>query len=154
MSMYGVTYEPVKPGEGSGAKQSMKDECDVNKIVLRYQKTGLITHLAGGVPAFVDVSELGDYRSVIEQVRSVEAYFAGLPATVRAVFANDARSFMDYLEGNPDVSDLEEVGLEAIEGRLSAIEDRPVVVEPSLEAVPASSDGSPELPPEDGTVLT
>ncbi len=152
MSMYGVTYAPVKPGKG-GAKQSMKDECDINGIVARYQKTGLLSHLASGVPAFVDVSELGDYRSVIEQVRSVEAYFAGLPALVRSVFQNDARTFMDYLETRPSDEDLEEIGLEAIEGRLSSIADREVVVEPPPVVEPPVV--VPEVPPEgDGTVAT
>jgi len=152
MSMFGVPYSALEPGDGPGAKQSMKDECDVNKIVERFQKSGLISHLGAGVPAFVDVSELGDYRSVIEQVRSVEAYFAGLPAKVRSVFKNDARSFMDYLETAPTVQDLEEVGLDAIEGRLSAIEDRPPVEEPEA---PPESPAAPEVAPvEPGTVPT
>lgn len=134
MSMYGVAYAPLAPGNRPGAKQSMREECDVNKIVLRFQKTGLLTHVASGVPAFVDVSELGDYRSVIEQVRLVEEYFLGLPAKVRSAFENDARSFMDYLEGDPSQGDLEALGLEAIEGRLSSIEDRPPI-EPELDPI-------------------
>lgn len=152
MSMYGEVYERLAPGEG-GAKQSMREECDVNLIVQRFQKTGLISHLADGVPSFVDVSELGDFRSVLEHCRSVEAYFQGLPAKVRAVFSNDSRSFMDYLEGNPGVGDLEELGLEAIEGRLSSIDDRePVeVVDPPPVVPPAAVVEPPEAP---GTVPT
>ncbi len=150
MSQYGVAYKPLEPGDGPGAKQSMREECDVNKIVERYVKTGLIDHLADGIPQFVDVAELGDYRSVIEQVRAVELYFAGLPALVRRSFEDDARLFMDYLETNPSEEDLELLGLAAI-GDRRAVErirragDEPVVEEP---------EAPPEAPVEPGTVPT
>ncbi len=151
MSMYGVVYEAAAPGDGPGAKQSMMEECDVNGIVMRYKKTGLLTHLARGVPQYVDVSEFVDYRSVIEQVRLIEDYFAGLPADVRASFQNDASLYMDYLESNPSMEDMKTRGLAAIGDRralerLRRAEDVPPVVEPP----PAAN----EPPKEAGTVPT
>ncbi len=117
MSMYGRPYRPLEPGKGGRAKQSMKDECDVNLIVERFAKTGLISHLAEGVPQFVDVSELSDYRTVIEQVRKVDEYFAGLPAKVRSVFENDPSRFMDFLESGASAEDLKKLGLEVVGDR-------------------------------------
>ncbi len=151
MSMYGVEYSAVLPGDEPGAKQSMKDECDIEQIVMRYKKTGLVDHLAQGVPAFVDVSELGDYRAVIEQVRLVERYFAGLPALVRSSFENDASLYMDYLETDPSPEDMETRGLAAIGdrravARLRRAEDVPPV--PEVPEVP------PVAPEEPGTVPT
>ena len=35
MSMYGEAYRPLDASENGTAKQSMKDECDVNLIVSR-----------------------------------------------------------------------------------------------------------------------
>ncbi len=154
MSMFGDMYEPLMPGDEPGAKQSMKDECDIDGIVMRYKATGLISHLAGGVPQFVDVGELGDFRSVLEHVRSVEAYFAGLPAEVRASFANDVYSYMDYLESDPSIEDMETRGLAALGDRraverLRRVDD--VVVEAAGPPAPA---GPPEAPVEPGTVDT
>ncbi len=155
MSMYGVAYEPLAPGKGPGAKQSMKDECDVNLIVARFAETGLIDHLADGIPAFVDVSELGDYRSIIEQVRKVDEYFAGLPAGVRGEFGNDAARFMDYLESGASAEDLQKLGLEVV-GDRRADEERQRRRDDAAEAaevveVPAA----PPVPPEAaGTVPT
>lgn len=153
MSMYGESYAALEPGEGSGAKQSMKDECNVNLIVSRFEETGLISHIAEGVPQFVDAGELGDYRSIIEQVRKVDEYFAGLPAVVRTTFENDASAFMDFLESGATVEDLEALGLEAVFERRSARRKRresdaevePVVEEPEAPGVP---------PVEAGTVPT
>ncbi len=119
MSMYGVVYAPLEPGEGPGAKQSMKDECDVNMIVARFAETGLVDHVSEGIPVFVDVSELGDYRSVIEQVRKVDEYFAGLPADVRSEFKNDASRFMSYLESGASQEDLMKLGLAVVGDRRS-----------------------------------
>ncbi len=144
MSMYGKEYSPLEPGEGEGAKQSMREECDVNKIVEHFVKTGLIDHLAEGVPEFVDVSELGDYRSIIEQVRKVEMYFAGLPALVRTAFSNDASMFMDYLETDPSTEDLETLGLAAI-GDRRAVER----MRRSEDVVVDVLEGDLEVPPEE-----
>lgn len=117
MSMYGVPYAALEPGEGGGAKQSMKDECDVNLIVSRFEVTGLMSHVSGGIPQFVDASALGDYRSIMEQVRRVENYFDGLPAEVRSSFKNDAASFMEYLESGASAEDLQELGLAIVGDR-------------------------------------
>ncbi len=148
MSMYGVAYAPLEPGKGDGAKQSMKKECDVNRIVARYVETGMLEHLATGIPAYVDVSELGDYRSIIEQVRSVESYFAKLPAAVRGAFEHDPAVFMDYLE-TASAEDLEKFGLDALGDRPRA---RIEVEEPMAPVVaPEVPDVAPEEP---GTVST
>ncbi len=152
MSLYGIPYAPLKPGKGGGAKQSMKDECDVNLIVARFTKTGLISHVSEGVPMFVDVAELGDYRSVIEQVRKVDEYFSGLPAEVRSEFSNDASRFMEYLESGASAEDLMKLGLSIVGDRrkddeLQRRREKDAVVE---EVVPPVA--APEEPP--GTVGT
>ncbi len=134
MSMYGESYTRVDCGVEGGAKQSMRDECDVNLIVAQFTKTGFLTHVSSGVPSFVDVSEMTDYRSAIEQVRSVEAYFAGLPAGVRSRFRNDAVEFMEYLESGASEEDLKALGLEVLgDRRARARNEREGDVEPASE---------------------
>jgi len=141
MSMYGRSYSPADCSGDGKAKQSMKDECDVNLIVSRFAETGLISHLAGGIPQFVDVSALGDYRSIIEQVRKVDEYFAGLPADVRSEFRNDASLFMDYLESGASVEDLQKLGLAIVGDRrvdkeLQRRREADEVVEEVVEVAP------------------
>ncbi len=161
MSMYGVPYGPLEPGEDSMTKQAFKDEVDINFIVNRFAETGLISHIAGGIPQFVDASALGDYRSIIEQVRSVEKYFDGLPAKVRTSFGNDASRFMDFLESGASREDLEKLGIEILGDKRGEQQiqrrrdDAEVARLAALAAVAAV--GAPEEPgpPEGaGTVLT
>jgi len=75
--------------------QDEKDACDINKIVERFDRTGLVTHLAKGVPRMLDVSELGDFKSTADKVIAVEKWFEGLPAKVRQAFQNDARVMLE-----------------------------------------------------------
>jgi len=79
------------------AKQQSKDECDINNILRRYERTGMLSHLAEGVPTYMDVSEVGDYRSAMEHLRSTEKFFMGLPARVREQFGNDPVEFIDQV---------------------------------------------------------
>lgn len=99
MGMYGGLPRTRVPDTGPGlAKQSAKDECDVNLILDRFRRTGAVDHLARGTPVFADVSEVGDYRTALENARAAEKYFAGLPAKVRAEFGNDAVRYLEALQ--------------------------------------------------------
>jgi len=150
MSMYGEVYERVKPGKGL-TKQSMRDECDVNLIMAKYVKTGFIDHVASGVPSFVDVSEMSDYRSALEHVREVGEYFDHMPAAVRKRFENDPAMFMAYLESGASDEDLEALGLEVLGDRRARAQDgREGDVRPIPDVVP-----DPEVTPDpDGTLPT
>lgn len=85
--------EPVESSE-SRTKQAHKAECDVNNIVARYKKTGHLASVNRAVPVFADVSEVGDFRTALETVRSAEDYFMSLPPRVRELFGNDAVAFL------------------------------------------------------------
>ncbi len=147
MSMFGVVDHRIECVTDGRTKQSEKDACDVNLIVAKFERTGLVDHLAGGLPSFQDVSEIGDYRSAIENVRKVDEYFQGLPAAVRTRFDNDAASFMEYLESGGDEDDMRELGLEVLGDRRSPALTRRgsdaepvVVVTPVVETAPVVSD--------------
>ncbi len=116
MSMYGEgTARPVLDCGPGRTKQSFKDDCDINIIVEKHARTGLISHLAKGVPQFADVSELPDYQTAIQQIRDAQDYFMGLPAAVRAEFKNDAGQFIDFMSQDASEEKLEELGLIAID---------------------------------------
>jgi len=102
---------PVVMAIGDGrTKQEFKHECDVNTIIRRFVRDGFLVHMAKGTPKFLDVSEIGDYRTAIDQVRAAEEYFGNLPAKVRAKFGNDAARFLDEA-GKLSRDELRELGL-------------------------------------------
>ncbi|AXH77992.1 MAG: internal scaffolding protein [Microviridae sp.] len=87
----------------SRTKQEFKDECDINMIMRRYQRSGIFP-VGVGVGTYGDFSEVGDYLQAQETVSRAKAQFAGLPSTVRDRFRNDPRVFLDFVQnpGNRD----------------------------------------------------
>jgi len=97
-------------------RQSEKDSCDVNKIVERFKRTGILPPVARQ-GFYADVAELGGYREVLERVNEARGYFAQLPAQVRADFENDPAQFLDFV-ATATVEELTAAGLaeEPVEG--------------------------------------
>lgn len=88
----------------SRTKQSFKNECDVNFIMKKYEKTGQITHLQRGTPQSGDFSDFVDYQAALEVVHGAQEMFSNLGARVRARFANDPQQFLDFIQ-NPENRD-------------------------------------------------
>lgn len=91
-------------------KQEFKAECDVNNIVRRFVKDGFLRHLERREPRFLDLSEVGDFRTALDQVRAATEFFDGLPAKVRARFGNDPARYLDEA-GSLSRAELRELGL-------------------------------------------
>jgi len=121
------------------------DACDVNKIVSRFQRTGVLTHLARGVPQFLDVSEVGDYRTALENARAAEKYFMSLPAKVRAKFDNDPLRYLEVLQDPKGQELLEGIAREVFPKERRKREERSRVSDPK-PAVAASAPGATVTP--------
>lgn len=95
----------------SRTRQSMKSECDINNIVARFKRTGVLSPVRAGSGVYLDVSTVGDYREACDRVRSADRMFMKLPAKVRAVFGNDPSRFLDAVVDPRRKSELEDLGV-------------------------------------------
>lgn len=99
-SLYGerppkVGQRFVKP---SLTQQHFKDECDVNRIMKRYEETGSWGEQQTNVrPQFGDFSTEFDFRQAQETVIRAAEAFDALPARVRKRFNNDPAELLDFL---------------------------------------------------------
>lgn len=98
-------------GEKSMAQQNMKDECDVNNILAKYQKTGLISHLNDNAGSYDNFTGYQDYHSSMNQVLEAQASFLMLPSSIRKKFANDPAQFMEFVRDPENAKELVEMGL-------------------------------------------
>lgn len=95
----------------SATKQSFKDECDINRIMARYQVTGVLPEqLMPGQPQFVDVTGV-DYLTGMQKIAEAKSLFQALPATVRLRFKNDPGEFLDFAQDPNNQDELVELGL-------------------------------------------
>ena len=124
-------------------KQSFKDECNINKILAGYQKTGIIDHVAKFAPQYGEYDAV-DYKTAMDVVSSANSMFEELPSKARAHFEHDPVKFLDYvnsIDETDDLSSLVELGL-AHETRLVDAILTPKNSPERTEETP-SSEGSP-----------
>lgn len=109
--------------KGTGrTKSSFKDECDVNKIVSRYQKTGQLPSLIKNNPRYGDFASVPDFQDALNLVAHAQEQFAALPSRVRAECYNDPAVFLDRVQDPAWV----ETHSDALKGvKAGLIEDKP-----------------------------
>jgi len=83
----------------------MAPECDINTIMKKYEKTGVLEHrntFEGQYGDFTDAPE--DYHASMNAVIEADEMFQTLPAAMRRRFHNDPGAFIDFV-GNPENQD-------------------------------------------------
>jgi len=95
----------------SMARQEFADECDVNSIMARYEKTGVFPFNEAAAPRYLDCSEIPDFQTAQQVVIDANAAFMSLPAHVRREFENDAAKFVDYACDPENLGQMREWGL-------------------------------------------
>ncbi len=87
-------------GQDGRTKKEFQDECDINKIMAKWNRTGLVDHLAKTLPAYGDFTNAMDFQAAKNALISAENAFASLPAHVRSRMSNDPGKLLDFL-GDP-----------------------------------------------------
>lgn len=100
------------PGDDPGqVQQNMRDECDVNIIMSRYQSTGELTHIREAVQQYGDFSDVTDFQTALAQIAEAESSFMELPAKIRDRFNNDPAQFIEFATNKDNQDELRELGL-------------------------------------------
>ena len=97
------------PDEGM-TEQHHKDECDINNIVRRYDRSGVIQHLRQVEGRYTDVTSV-EFHEAMNIVASANSAFEELPSNIRAHFRNDPAAFMDFVHDPNNKDQLVRMGL-------------------------------------------
>ncbi len=131
--------------EKGRTKQSHKDECNINTIMERFQRTGMIDFVNEHKPQYGDVSDI-DFQGALDDVRTAQALFAGLPSSVRSRFNNDPGEYLNFAEDPTNRAEALALGLISKDAQRQSAPKRTRrkadSVEPKAKtkAVPASPD--------------
>lgn len=98
------------PFEESLTRQSEKDDADINVLLNRFVRTGLMPQ-DEREPLFIDVSDVGDYRQIRDHINRSTDYFNTLDAKVRAKFNNDPAEFLDRLVDPANKQEFVDLGI-------------------------------------------
>ena len=115
MSQYVADHgEPIPPRTYDGeqdnrTKQSFKDECDINRLLQRFQKDGAMSHLEAYGGEYGEYNKFNFHESM-EKLRRGNEIFAKLPSEIRSgEFRNDPGLFFTFVnnpENNEKLNDL------------------------------------------------
>lgn len=123
--------------EKSKTKQSFKDETDINLILEKYVKTGLINHEPSNPGQYGDFSNVVDYQSACNAVLEVERNFMQLPAQARARFQNDPGQFLEFIQDPKNLEEAQKLGLVELKKSAEPSPALPITKDPLIEK-PAS----------------
>lgn len=94
----------------SMTKQIFKDECNINNIMAKFERTGAIDHYAKYAPHYGDATNV-DLQDALNTVISAQEMFDELPATLRKRFSNDPGEFLDFVQNPENQEEMYELGL-------------------------------------------
>lgn len=125
--------------EPSLTSQEHAEDADINVLMSRYIKTGVLPQFADRQPFYTDATELPSFMEMQNALISAEEAFMSLPAKVRDRFNNDPAKFVEFATDKENEQELKKMGLlspEAVE-RLDKAEAAKAAPPPS----PALQDG-------------
>lgn len=99
----------VKTGKGL-TKQSHRDETNINYIMAKYNKTGLLTFGSTHQPEYMAIKDT-DFQSAMNTVVRANEMFAELTSTLRKKFNNNPEEFFRYVHDPANLDEMYELGL-------------------------------------------
>lgn len=128
--------------------QSMKRECDINAIMSKWQKTGILEHRNNYQGQYGDFTNTPqDYQESMNQVLAAQEMFESLPSSVRRRFGNDPGAFLDFVADPDNLDEMKKMGLTKAETSLIEDEGSPKpakpVTKPKGESTPPEGQEKP-----------
>lgn len=114
LSIYGSHEKrTIKTGK-SLTQQHFADECDINNIMARYEKTGMLIDPLNPPtrqPLFGDFIAMPSYQEAQNAIREGVELFESLPARIRKMFNNDPVAYCDFISDRSNLDQALEMGL-------------------------------------------
>lgn len=120
-------------------KQSFKAECDINTIIKRFMKTGVLDFVAKNEPRYGDCTGI-EYTKAMQTVAAAKSLFNDLPAALRARFENEPALFLDFIQDEKNRDEARELGLLKPVAASSPPEATPPAPPPRANSASALSD--------------
>ena len=100
----------LKCEDDSLTQQQFKEESDINTIVARFMKSGVLPNPVN-MPQYVDYEGVFDFQSAMNTVRQADENFMRMDANVRARFNNSPQEFLEFFANPENESEAIRLGL-------------------------------------------
>ncbi len=102
--------------EHGRTKQAMQAECDINNIMAKYQRTGMIDFVNKHAAHYGDCTAI-DFQKSMQTVITMREMFSELTSSVRKRFDNDPEKFLNFMENAENRQEAIQLGLIEQEGK-------------------------------------
>lgn len=102
----GIEFDPAE----KRTKENMKDECDINRIMAKFQKTGLLTHVSNHAPKYGNAMSVEEYENAKFVVAMTNSMYEELPSSIRKDF-NGPEEFLEFVSDPENNDQMREMGL-------------------------------------------
>ena len=113
MRKYNNPRQKIKFAKKGRTKQWHKKECDINQIMAKYQKTGVIDHINKHQHKY-EFATSKDLKESLLIIQIANEMFADLPSKARTQFDNDPGQFLDFVQDPENASEVYNLGLSEI----------------------------------------
>lgn len=100
----------LKCEDDSLTQQQFKDEADINTIVDRFMKSGVLPTPAN-MPQYVDYEGVFDFQTAMNAVRQADENFMRMDAKTRARFNNSPQEFLQFFADPANTDEAIRLGL-------------------------------------------
>lgn len=107
----GYKHPPYNPGGDDRTKQSFRDETNINNIIAKFKRTGVLEGARSTPPRFADFGTATDFMEVQNLLIEAKEQFMSLPAKLRTLFQNDPARLLAWLENPANRAQAIELGL-------------------------------------------
>lgn len=97
--------------EATRAHQSFKEECDINRIMKRFETTGVLPEMIKTNPRYGDFSNVPDFQQSMDIVNKAVEQFESLSSRVRRRFNNDPQEFLAFATDPSNMEEMVQLGL-------------------------------------------
>jgi phage internal scaffolding protein len=94
----------------SRTKQAFKHEVDINRIMAKYQKTGLLP-VTNKSPLYGDFSSIPDFETASNKLIAAQNAFDAQPASLRKRFNNNPSELLHFLQDESNRDEAIKLGL-------------------------------------------
>ena len=92
-------------------QQNFQEETDINNIMAKFAKTGLVDHVNRVAGSYGDFTTVQDYQLHLDQVMAAQTAFMELPATIRRRFDNDPAHLLAFIQDPKNRDEAVSLGL-------------------------------------------
>lgn len=91
--------------------QSDKNQANINSIVRRIEKGGMLHNLNSGTPFYGDVSEYAGLQDAIIKVQNANEMFMDMSPEIRKRFNNNPVELVDFLRDEKNTQEAIDLGM-------------------------------------------